>query len=259
MLHREDREGLILVSQPGHAWVSGQMARAWGNDLFGAVAPREDVCLAAEQHDVGFLDWEMAPTFNPQTHRPHNFMDMPLDAHLAVWSIGVQKMKALGRYATLLVSLHNTGLCARHVRTDSPAAAQSVKDFLQDQHAEQSDLLTSLRADPLYAEHSTVDRIARNRMLIATWDWLSLLLCTGFSEEQVIEDVPALAGMRNLRLKATGTPNQFVVEPWPFASRFVELVFEGKRLPDRCGDETAMRAALNLALPVALRVRLNDV
>jgi hypothetical protein len=37
---------------------------AWGNKDFGAVAPFEDVCLAAEQHDIGWLNWEAAPTLN---------------------------------------------------------------------------------------------------------------------------------------------------------------------------------------------------
>ena len=52
MLHREDERGLIIIGQPAHAWVSGQLARAWGNDGFGRFAPWEEVCLAAEQHDV---------------------------------------------------------------------------------------------------------------------------------------------------------------------------------------------------------------
>ena len=39
MLHREDPAGLVVIAQPAHAWVSGQLARAWGNARFGAVAP----------------------------------------------------------------------------------------------------------------------------------------------------------------------------------------------------------------------------
>jgi hypothetical protein len=53
VLHRADPEGLIVIGQPAHAWVSGQIARAWGNERFGHFEPWEDVCLAAEQHDLG--------------------------------------------------------------------------------------------------------------------------------------------------------------------------------------------------------------
>ena len=29
MLHRQSSEGTIVIGQPAHAWVSGQIARAW--------------------------------------------------------------------------------------------------------------------------------------------------------------------------------------------------------------------------------------
>ena len=54
MLYWDDPAGTIGIAQPAHAWVSGQLARAWGNVRFGTVAPRDEVCLAAEQHDVGY-------------------------------------------------------------------------------------------------------------------------------------------------------------------------------------------------------------
>ena len=50
-----------MIGQPAHAWVSGQLARAWGNAAFPAPAPREPFCLAAEQHDVGWADADLAP------------------------------------------------------------------------------------------------------------------------------------------------------------------------------------------------------
>ena len=86
MLHRNDPDGLIVIAQPAHAWISGQLARAWGNAQFGQVAPWEEVCLAAEQHDIGMAAWETAPTFNPQTGRSHHFMNLPIGLHLAVFA-----------------------------------------------------------------------------------------------------------------------------------------------------------------------------
>ena len=62
MLHREDPEGMIVITQPVHAWIAAQMARQWGNDRFGTFAPWEEVCLGAEQHDIGMTAWERAPT-----------------------------------------------------------------------------------------------------------------------------------------------------------------------------------------------------
>jgi hypothetical protein len=47
MLYRQDPTGLIVIGQPAYAWVAGQLARAWGNEQFGEIAPWEEVCLAA--------------------------------------------------------------------------------------------------------------------------------------------------------------------------------------------------------------------
>ena len=74
MLLREDEEGIVAIGQPSHASLSGHVARAWGNDTFGELSPREEVCLAAEQHDAGMALWDTAPTLNPRTGSPHYFM-----------------------------------------------------------------------------------------------------------------------------------------------------------------------------------------
>jgi len=55
MMFRETGNTVIAIPQPSHAWLSGQAIRAWGNAEFGHVSPFEDVCLGAEQHDIGWL------------------------------------------------------------------------------------------------------------------------------------------------------------------------------------------------------------
>ena len=39
MLLREDGEAVIAIPQPSHSWLSGQLARAWGNDRFAPPSP----------------------------------------------------------------------------------------------------------------------------------------------------------------------------------------------------------------------------
>jgi len=86
MLYRAISEELICITQPTHAWVSGQLARAWGNETFGSFAPHEEVCLGAEQHDIGWLKWEAAPTLNPETGHPHSFMEVSPEIHTKLWA-----------------------------------------------------------------------------------------------------------------------------------------------------------------------------
>jgi tartrate-resistant acid phosphatase type 5 len=85
MLLRADGDDAIVIGQPAHAWLSGQLARAWGNERFPAPEPWEEVCLAAEQHDLGMAEWERAPKLNPQTGLPRSFMELELDDHLEIW------------------------------------------------------------------------------------------------------------------------------------------------------------------------------
>src|SRR5947209_14898020 len=149
MLLRElDDDAVVAIGQPAHAWVSGQLARAWGNDRFGEVVPREDVCLGTEQHDVGMALWDREPTLNRETGRPHTFMEMPLDVHLALWGAAPQRIVMQSRYAALLVSMHGTALYERRdLNRLEPARAAAIRAYLREQHDLQERLLTQLRSD----------------------------------------------------------------------------------------------------------------
>ena len=105
MVLREDGDGVIAIGQPAHAWVSGQLARAWGNDAFPAPEPREEVCLAAEQHDLGMAACDVAPALNPDTGRPQSFLEMPVATHLELWARAPRLARSQSRYPALLVSL----------------------------------------------------------------------------------------------------------------------------------------------------------
>ena len=85
MLHRLTKQGLICITQPNHAWLSGQLAQAWGNEDFGLLTPPKEVCLGAELHDIGWLHWEQAPTLNPKTGYPHNFTELSTQVHVDIW------------------------------------------------------------------------------------------------------------------------------------------------------------------------------
>ncbi len=176
------RDGLA-IGQPAHAWVSGQLARAWGNEAFPAPAPREPVCLAAEQHDVGWADADLAPTLDEEG-RPRSFVAVPRAEHVAIWRGAARRMLAQSRHAALLVSLHGTSLYDRYVDADAhpPALAAAIRDYLAAERALQAELGAGL--DP-----AVVDR---GRRLLLALDGLSLALCHGNAAE--LGDVPAAGG-----------------------------------------------------------------
>jgi hypothetical protein len=241
VLLRPDGDDAIAVTQPAHAWVSGQLARAWGNARFGAVEPWEEVCLGAEQHDVGMTDWELAPTLNPATGLPHSFMEMDLHIHLALWSSAADRVRPQSRYAALLVSLHGSALYERRdvSRLDSDAADR-VRAFL----AGQRELQERLRPP-----EATDADIARNRRLVWTWDSLSLGLLLDWAPFE-LRAVPTAEEPVDVAV------TEETLDPWPFAAEEVTVRAEARRLAGRYDDEAAMRSALAHSPVIALERKL---
>lgn len=112
MLLLPDGDDTLCIGQASHAWVSGQMARAWAEPL------SEDVCLAAEQHDVGMAEWDLEPSLNPETGLPHGFTEMPFEVHRDLWLAGPRRLVSQSAYAAALVSMHGSRLYEMREQTD---------------------------------------------------------------------------------------------------------------------------------------------
>lgn len=147
MLLRKDGPDVIAIPQPSHAWLSGQLARAWGNDRFAAPVPNDAVCLTAELHDIGWLAWEEAPELEAGTGLPMPFSKVPPQTHIGLWREGVCRARAFGRYPALLVSLHADTIYARHFDAAKVSSedAEAVRIFLDDQHEEPVRVTAGLR------------------------------------------------------------------------------------------------------------------
>lgn len=251
---------VVAVPQPAHAWISGQLARAWGNQRFGAVRPREAVCLAAEQHDIGWLPWEAAPTRDPATGLPWNFTALPRTAHTVLWAEGVDRTEAsLGRYPALLVSLHGVGIYVRFGKSPpGSAGALAVEAFNTAETVRQARLIASLAADPAWADAVRPEAVARNRALVLAWDLMSLIICHGLTGTREVAEVPDATGMAALTLAAIDSnPERIAVSPWPFSEATVLVECEGIVLPDGpFADDAALRAALAAAPRVDVRAML---
>ncbi len=247
MLLREDENGVLAIGQPSHAWVSGQLARAWGNDRFGSVVPWEEVCLAAEQHDAGWRMLDVDPTFNARTGLPHSFLETPLDVHLRLWTEGPQSLVSQSRYAALLVSLHGWRLYERRdLERMAPGDAAAVRAFLEDQVAFQAELRRTLAIDE--------EQLNRNSLLIWTWDYLSLAVCLGW-ESATAEGAPSGGDPVDIEVRA-GAEGVATLAPWPFAGDHLLVRAEGRRLTGRYEDEAELKEAFAAAPWERLEIRL---
>ncbi len=254
MLFRDEGgDAVVAIPQPGHAWLAGQLVRAWGNDAFARPAPFEEVCLGAEQHDIAWLAWEAAPTLNPATGRPHRFHEVPTARRVADWRAGVRlALAAYGRYPALLVSLHADTIYGPLLRPGllPEEDLAPLRALLDEQHAFQRAVLGTLAADPRHADAAEPGVVERNRLLVAAADGLSLAICRGVTDEARHPGAPPRAGAGRVAPRLSSPrrdPEDLVLEPWPFGAGRVEVVCEGRRLRGRFADEAALRAALEAA------------
>lgn len=254
MLHREADGGYLVITQPAHAWLSAQIASAWGNERTGQIEPRAELVLAAQEHDIGWLAWESSPTLNRQTGRPHTFMELSTTDHLGVWAPAGPRALVYGPYVAMLVSMHGTGLYERHDYTrDTDAEAEAARRFAREGAAFEERMRRQVRNDPQRQQFASDESISRNRRLVAVWDAMSLFLCSGLRGERQIGDVP----MQDRASFITMSPGDSIddpvqIAPWPFAGKRLEVIVPGRKVNETFSDETVMRKALEVAEWVTL-------
>ena len=250
MMLRPDGDGVVVaIGQASHAWVSGQLARAWGNERFAAPRPFEEVCLGAEQHDVGMAEWDRAPARHPDTGLPREFFAMDRRTHLALWAAAPGKLLTQSSYAALLVSLHGTGLLERFPpQTEGdPELAQALADHLEGQRRLQRRLAAEVGAGD--------EELRRNQALLAAWDDLSLALCRRQTPHEVHAVPVAGDEAATLTVRETGAGGH-TLDPWPFGAGELTVHAEGRRLAGTFGDEAELHAVLERAPLVRLALGL---
>jgi hypothetical protein len=236
MLLRKDQNGVLAIGQPSHAWLSGQLARAWGNSRFPAPEPLEEVCLAALQHDVGMAMWDLEPARDADTGLPYSFMEMPLSMHLDLWSAAPRRLLTQSRYAALLVSMHGWRLYRRRDLDELPELqAAAVRAYLDAERRFQQEL----------SEGLDDDLVQVGSQLVWTWDFMSLVICLDWAP-RTARAVPTVRDPVDIELSAGGE-RRMGVDPWPFADDAVTVRCEGRRLTGTYDSDEALHAALQAA------------
>jgi Protein of unknown function (DUF3891) len=241
---RPHAAGTLLIGQPAHAWLSGRLADAWAWPF----EPRDEVRLAALQHDIGMAAWDASPVLDAERGLPYSFTSMPRAMHVALWSGAARLVVAQSPYAALLVSMHGTGLYDRYV-PEAERTAEPVCGYLAGERAWQHEMAAMLEADPAEVE--------RNAALLRCWDWLSLFVCTAADEEGSFDGVPGDGEAATLTARMPeGDAERVTVSPWPFDEDEVAAELDGRLLHDRAETQEALEAALRAAPVERLTVRL---
>jgi Protein of unknown function (DUF3891) len=249
MLFRDQPSGALAISQLTHAWISGQILRAWDGNL------SETLLLAAEQHDIGWMDWEAEPTFNAETGRPHLFREIGASAHAPMWTRGVRRaVGAWGTHVALLISRHGGVIYRRYTDRHrvSEADAAAAQNYLNTQAPIETAWSRALGLKAAELETETA--------LLAFSDTLSLALCGELKTPLNLEAPDRDGNALTIRVaERPGRSFDFAVSPWPF--RVNELVVEGEARPllsaGRFSDEGGMKTWLALPERVNFSARLS--
>jgi hypothetical protein len=245
MLVLADDQGTLVIGQLSHAWISGQLARAWGNRTFPPAQPREAVALGAEQHDIGWARVDPAPQLNPDTGRPRNFLEMTVEQHLSIWRDAPDLLASQSLRAALVVSVHGRSLSELRARL-APEDAQALEAHIRDEQARQArwcELLAVPEPD-----------LVRLRRQMWTWDGISLALCNRW-RPFTAKDVPTHEGLVDIELRERPDGGT-TIDPWPLSEPRIELRCEARRIAACYEDEAEMRRDLESARPVELRFEL---
>jgi len=247
MLLRSEGPSVLAIPQQSHAWISGQLARAWGNDRFPPPEPWEEVCLAAEQHDIGMAGWDRDPTFNPETGLPYSFLELPLEVHLGLWDAAPQRLLVQSRYAALLVSMHGARLYGRrNLEQLAPEQADAVRSYLERQQALQRGLIEALSTDSVSRPWVGDQTLQRNSQLVWTWDFLSLAVCLDWAG-RTARDVPTARDAVDIEIERGPRPGTLALDPWPFRAHAISVRCDGRRLAGRLESAQELAAALGVA------------
>lgn len=225
MLIRDDGETWTAIGQQAHAWLAGQLARAWDP------APEPAVVLAVEQHDVAWRELDRRPPLHADARRACSFAEVPLEQRLVAWSGAAAQLESADPYAAVLVSLHATNIHTRYART-------WPEEFLAAQQADRDALLARL-------PHRRREGAARDAELLFCIDALSLAI----GNLRASTELPPLDGVART---VTVSGAEVFVDPWPFTRDEVRVGLHERTFGERFADEEALHAAMDVA-PFAWR------
>lgn len=266
MIIRDENSGLVIVYQTDHAKLSGKLCEAWGSGTFAKPDPLESVVFAAKHHDDGWALWEAHPTINPDTGKPNNFNEIPVDEHFKMYSLGVERVSSDDCYSGALVAMHARKL----YEWRKQGGKQTTKDPDKDPAAVIEDAFNWLDSNIRYNcyrmigdeyEYATNDTYLKaNFGLIQAWDALALYLCENRNDKYEIKNVPTdyRGNTTSMTVKKDGD-GSVKCDPYPFTENPFHVEVPARRLPNKTFEsDDELRTAVKEADVIKLKFEFTE-
>ena len=258
MIVQDQGAQLVVIRQTDHARLAGFFARQWGNDLFTKPEPFESFCVAAEEHDNGWLEWELLPSVDPATFLPYTFMSIPTEEHIALYQRGLERLVKADLYAGLLGCMHCEqlydrthatipGYSAKYVKADE---TKPVNVFMEQLRLQKLRLKVDLRAQPDMKPFVDDKLLTANAQRLEALDRLSLYFCMAPREAAIIEAVPVdnQGNEADLIMTPSEAGDACTLSPYPFRRDPLEFGILARYIPKRrYSDDEELQRTLTLA------------
>lgn len=256
----------FVIKMAEHTAFAGALARAFGNDRFEPVSPREEMLYVIEHHDHGWFDFDEAPGRDPETGLPWNLVGTPREILLETGRRSPAFNSKHSAYAGLLSSMHIWGLyngrygySEQVLLNQIPGEFRADYDQMLDQQLSHQDALKEvLAADPETASWVEEGRLFQNYKALQFFDTLALYFnCNGAADRGPTDftHVP-LSATEDVTVTVTPVASDsYAFDPFPFREPGITVGFDGRYLPP-AADDAALQAAMREAPVEAQMVTL---
>lgn len=229
MIVRDEGDSLVLITQPDHAQLAEVMVAAIRTEPALDGPARQTILLATREHDNGWAEVDAAPTIDPDSGRPCDFISGPAPVKHELWLRGIARAAKADELAGALVAEHALTVYGYRRRETAWSAFFATIEGMRDTLLQRIGLFAG-------AGRRAFDDCYR---CVRLGDSFSLQFCNAWV------DPSTTLGYRSAVSGAT-----LLIEPDPFAGAAVELRVVGHRIPARrYKDDAHVRAALAGATP----------
>jgi len=207
-----DRDNWMLTPQPEHARLSSLIATMWN---WAGEKVGDEVIQAIRRHDDGWKETEESLPVNA-AGAPSDFTEMPAAVSTETWLRSSTLLEKEGKhYAAMLVGAHFLYFAedAAQLAKLSPRAAIAFGKFIGQQRAIQDRCRAKLEESGALPSD---EKFATDLRFLQVCDTLSILLCSDFTGEHVIENVPYLEGADTLTITRKSQNLTLTCAPLPF-------------------------------------------
>lgn len=217
----------VLFSQPDHAILSGEIARAWQSPCFAPLEPEHEVLHAIYHHDDGWQTWERHPQVDVEQGRPLAFNEMPLAVALPIWQSSIDQGLSRSPLVAYAIAGHFVRLLKQFDSWKADDNLRSLAEpFLAGTEAAMSGWLAAWTSASAANEPHLAARAVE---FVRLFDAISLwLLC---AERTVPASFETPSGPPVTF--APFAPGRIAVEPWPFRQNALELSASGRKIAAR--------------------------